>query len=104
MSSFLWWGLLALLVIFILFKWNNYRTKLAYLFIVLGIGFLLVTGFMVFSGGEVNFSTLDGVSSAAKTYVSWLVNAGSNIVEISSYVFNQEWKGDELVNATVSSG
>ncbi len=102
MSSFLWWGLLALLVIFILFKWNNYRTKLAYLFIVLGIGFLLVTGFIVFSDGEVNLGTIEGVSSAVKTYVSWFVNAGSNIIEISSHVFNQEWKGDELVNATVS--
>lgn len=100
MSTFWWLGLLALLVIFLAFKWNNYRTKLAYVFIALGVGFVLVTGMIVYSGGDINLSTVDGVSSAVKTYFSWLVNAGSNIIEVTSYAFNQEWKGDELINST----
>lgn len=77
------------------------RTKLTYIFIVLGISFLFITGFLVFSGNKINVSTLEGISSAAKTYFSWVVNAGSNIIEVTTYAFNQEWKEGEVLNETV---
>ncbi len=91
-------GILAVLVVFLLFRWNNARTKLAFLFILLGVSFLLLTGYLIFSGKEVNLTTIGGISSAAKTYVSWLGNAGSNVIKISSYVFKQDWKGDIIIN------
>ena len=91
-------GILAVLVVFILFKTNNLRTRIAFIFILLGVSFLLLTGYLLFSGKEVNLTTIGGVSSAAKTYVSWLGNAGSNVIKISSYVFKQDWKGDIIIN------
>ncbi len=100
MVNFLVIGILVLLIVFIAFKWNNLRTKMAFIFIFLGVAFLLFTGYLVLSGKEVNFSTVEGISSAAKTYVSWLVNAGSNIIKVSSYAFHQEWKSDSITNST----
>ena len=91
-------GILAVLVVFILFKTNNLRTRIAFIFILLGVSFLLLTGYLIFSGKEVNLTTIGGISSAAKTYVSWLGNAGSNVIKISSYVFKQDWKGDIIIN------
>lgn len=93
-------AILAVLVVFLSFKMNNLRTKAAYIFIFLGISFLLLTGYVVFSGKGINLTTIDGVSSAIKTYVSWLGNAGSNIIKISSYVLKQEWKDDDITNGT----
>jgi len=77
---------------------NNARTKMAFLFIALGMIFLLLTGYLIFSGKEVNLTSIEGVSSAAKTYVAWLGNAGSNIAKASSYVFKQDWKGEPANN------
>jgi len=85
---------LVFLGVFLSFKMNNFRTKFAFFFIIIGISFLLLTGFIFISGKSVDVSSVDGVSSALKTYVSWLGNAGSNLVKISTYAFNQEWKGD----------
>ncbi|MEX0920664.1 MAG: hypothetical protein WDZ62_00145 [Candidatus Pacearchaeota archaeon] len=100
MVNFLILTLLILVIVFLFFKWNNYRTKLAYLFIVLGIGFLLVTGLIFFSDGKINTDTIEGVSSATKTYFSWIVNAGSNIIEVTTYALSQEWKAEEVLNET----
>lgn len=100
MVNFLIIAIFVVLVIFIAFKWNNLRTKTAFIFIFLGISFLLLTGYLILSGGETNFSTIEGISSAAKTYVSWIGTAGSNIIKVSSYAFNQEWKSDSITNST----
>jgi len=87
--------LVAILIVAIAFKMNNFRTKLAFLFIYLGIAFLLITGFIAFSGNDFNLSSVDGLSSTIHTYAVWIGNAGSNIVKISTYAFKQEWKNDE---------
>ena len=100
MVNFLVIGMLVVLVIFIVFKFNNIRTKMAFVFIFLGVAFLLLTGYLVFSGEDVNFSTVDGISSAVKTYVSWFANIGSNFIKVSSYAFSQEWKSDSILNNT----
>ena len=100
MVSFWLIAVLVVLVVFLAFKMNNFRTKAAYIFIFLGVSFLFLTGFLIFSGKEVNLTTVEGVTSAIKTYVSWLGNAGSNIIKISSYVLKQEWKEDDITNST----
>ncbi len=100
MVNFLIIAVIVVLVILIAFKWNNLRTKTAFIFIFLGISFLLLTGYLVLSGKEANFSSVGGISSAAKTYVSWISNAGSNIIKVSSYALNQEWKSDSITNNT----
>jgi len=100
MVNFLVIAILIALVVFIAFKWNNLRTKMAFIFIFLGVAFILLTGYLILSGKDVNFSTVEGISSAAKTYVSWLGHAGSNIIKISSYALHQEWKSDNITNST----
>jgi len=73
---------------------------MAFLFIFLGVSFLLLSAYLILSGSAINFSTVEGISSAVKTYVSWFVTAGSNIIKVSSYAFNQEWKSDSIKNST----
>ncbi len=94
MVNFLVIGIAIVLIVFMAFKWNNLRTKTAFLFIFLGVVFLLLTGYLILSGKNIDLSTVEGISSAVKTYASWFVNAGSNIIKISSYAFHQEWKSD----------
>ncbi len=89
-----------ILLILIAFKWNNLRTKTAFIFIFLGISFLFLTGYLVLSGKNINFASVEGISSAVKTYFTWIINAGSNVVKVSSYAFNQEWKSDKALNDT----
>ncbi|MEM3091611.1 MAG: hypothetical protein QXD05_00560 [Candidatus Pacearchaeota archaeon] len=101
MVNFLIIALVAILLIFIFFKWNNIRTKIAFIFILLGVSFLLLTGYLFLSGKEVNLNNLNGIKSAVSLYVGWLGNAGSNIAKISAYAFKQDWKGDlKNINST----
>ena len=93
-------AILVFLGIMLALKMNNIRTKIAYFLITIGIGFLLLTGFIVVSGKNLDTSTIDGISSAAKTYVVWFGHAGSNVMKVSSYVVNQEWRGDSETNST----
>ncbi len=100
MVNFFIIAIFVVLVVFIAFKMNNLRTKMSYIFIFLGVSFLFLTGYLILSGEGVNFSTIEGISSAAKTYVSWIGTAGSNIIKVSSYALNQEWKSDSITNST----
>jgi len=102
MVSFILIVILALLVVFISFKVNNASTTLLWRISLIGIAFLLLMGYIILSGKEVNLTT-GGVSDAAKTYFSWLGAAGSNIARITSYAFNQEWKADRETNNTGTS-
>lgn len=85
-------GLILILFIFGAFKMNNFRTKTAYIFILLGVFFVFLTGYIIFSGKEVNLTTIGGISDAAKTYLSFFGTVASNLVKVTSYAFNQEWK------------
>lgn len=93
-KGFLIVAALAFLGLMIALRMNNIRTKIGYFFIALGLGFLLLTGFIIFSGESVNADTIDGVSGAVKTYVAWIGQVSSNVMRVSSYAVNQEWKGD----------
>jgi len=100
MVNFFIIAIFLIMVVFLAFKWNNLRTKTAYIFIFLGVSFLLLTGYLIFSGNEINLSSVEGISSAAKIYVSWLGHAGSNIIKVSSYALNQEWKSESITKIT----
>jgi len=82
----------ALLVIVLALKWNNVRTKMAFYFITLGVAFVLLLAFMVFADKAPNVDSVDGVFSAVKTYTSWIGQAISGVVKVSTYAFNQGWK------------
>jgi hypothetical protein len=90
----------VMLLIFVFFKINNVRTKMAFLFIFLGVALLLLVGYLLFSGKEINFSNVGNISSAVKTYVSWIGTAGSNVIKVSSYALNREWESDSITNST----
>lgn len=98
MVNFIVIGILLVLIVFMAFKWNNLRTKTAFFFIFIGICFLLLTGYLVLSGKNIDFSSVKGVSSAVKTYVAWIINAGANVVKVTTYAFNQEWKDKDVNN------
>ncbi len=100
MVNFLIVAIAVVVIVFIAFKMNNFRTKMSYIFIFLGVSFLLLSGYLILSGKGVNFSSVGGITSAVKTYVSWIGTAGSNIIKVSSYALNQEWKSDRITNST----
>ncbi|MEM4325712.1 MAG: hypothetical protein QXU40_00200 [Candidatus Pacearchaeota archaeon] len=93
MVNFILIGLILLLLIFLSFKINNLRTRVAFFFIFLGIAFLFLTVYIAFSGKEINLKTVEGVSSAIRTYASWLSAAGSNLIKIGGFALKQDWSG-----------
>ncbi len=83
----------ALLVVFISFKINNASTTLLWRISLIGIAFLLLMVYIIFSGNGI--SNIEDMSDAAQTYLSWLSSAGSKIGKVTSYVFNQDWREDK---------
>jgi uncharacterized membrane protein len=83
--------LFAALFVFLLFKMGRARTKIAYVFILIVVGFLVISLIVVYSGENVDLSNLDGVTHAAKLYFSWLGNLLNNLGRISGYAVSQNW-------------
>lgn len=91
-----------LLIIFIAIKEDDFKRRIAHLLMIIGVCFLLLTAYIIFSGKEVNLTSMEGISNAVKTYFSWLTVAGKNIARVTSYAFNQEWRGGETNSTGIS--
>jgi hypothetical protein len=91
-----------LLIIYIAIKEDDFKRRIGHLLMIVGVCFLLFTGYMIFSGKEINFTSIGGISNAAKTYFSWFSIAGKNIARVTSYALNQEWKADETNSTGIS--
>lgn len=90
MSMFIILAIIALLLVFIMFKWNNIRTKLAYLFIFLGIGFVMLFVFFVFIKEKSDLSSLDSTISAFRTYLAWMWSSTKETAKITGSAISEE--------------
>ena len=91
-------ALIALVFVFFSFKMNNFRTKVAFIFIFLGVSFLLVTAYYVSIGDQPDVSKLGNAMKTGKIYANWLFGALSNFLKITSYTIKES-----LGNSTVIS-
>jgi hypothetical protein len=78
--------IVALLVVFIGFKWNNLRTKLAYFFILFGVLFVLFFLFLVVTGSSFNFSSIGETITSLRVYFVWMRDAAVNVFETTGRV------------------
>ena len=86
--------IVALLIIFVYFKMNNLRTKVAFFFIFLGVIFISLFAFLFSSGSTFNFSTLGKIVEETKVYLLWAKSAFVNIVEFTGKITGIDWIQD----------
>ncbi len=78
--------IIALVLIYIGFKWNNVRTKVAFLFILFGALFILFFGFLIVTGSSFNFSSVGDVVSSLREYGIWIKGAAVKVFETTGKV------------------
>jgi hypothetical protein len=76
-------ALIALVLVFVGLKWNNFRTKFAFFFILAGVLFILFLAFMFMSGESFDFSSVAKVFASIKVYFLWIKGVVVNIFEIT---------------------
>lgn len=74
-------GIAALVIIYLGYKFNTLRTKLAFFFIFLGLLVISFFIFLVATGSNFNFAVIGDAASAARPYFSWIKGAVINIFE-----------------------
>lgn len=84
-------AIFALLFVLLSFKMHHFRTKIAFVFIFLGVSFLILSALYVFSENRPDLSSIDGWVETGKVYVSWFVNMLSNVFKVTSYTIQQNW-------------
>ena len=90
MSAFILVAIVIILIVFFMFKWNNIRTKLAYLFIFLGVGFVLLFAFFVFVKEKSDLSSIDSTLNAFKTYLAWMWSSTAETAKTTGHTINDE--------------
>ena len=76
-------GIAAIILVYIMFKWNNLRTKVAFFFIFFGVLVLLFFIFLVATGSSFNFSGLGEIASSMRVYFLWIKGAIVNTFEVT---------------------
>ncbi len=87
MNIFIILGIATLLLIYLGYKWNNIRTKLAFFFILFGMLFLLFI-FFIFSG-RLDFSDLGKASSSLKGYYLTIKGFAIKVFETTGRVIGR---------------
>ena len=75
--------IIVALLVYLGFRWNNIRTKFAFIFILFGI---LVTFFFIFlisTGSSFDFSNIEKVTSSIRVYFLWFKGLISNVFEVT---------------------
>jgi len=83
--------IVALLIIFVYFKMNNLRTKVAFFFIFLGVIFISLFAFLFSSGSTFDFSVLGKIAEETKVYLIWIKSALVNVVEFTGKITGIDW-------------
>ncbi len=78
--------IVAAILVYIGFKWNNLRTKLAFFFILFGVLFVLFFAFLITTGSSFNFSSVGDVVSSLRGYAGWVKNAAVDVFEATGKV------------------
>ena len=86
MNILIIFGILAIILVYILFKWNNLRTKLAFFFILFGVLVVLFFIFLVATGSSFDFSGLGETTSSVRVYFLWIKGAIVNVFEATGRV------------------
>ncbi|MEK6819446.1 MAG: hypothetical protein AABY10_05960 [Nanoarchaeota archaeon] len=92
-------GIVVVLYVLFMFKMNNFRTKVAFIFIFLGVCFVLMTAYYVLSDNKPDLSNIDGWTQSGKVYFSWLTNAFSSAFKVTGDAI-KEIGGNVAKNST----
>ena len=79
-------AIIAVILVYIGFKWNNIRTKFAFFFIMTGVLVVLFFAFLVTTGSSFNFSSVGNVISSLGDYTDWVKNAAIDVFEATGKV------------------
>ena len=95
-------GIVAVILVYMGFKWNNFRTKIAFFFILFGVLVILFFIFLIATGSSFNFSGLNDVLSSMRVYFLWIKGALSNVFEVTGRAIGVKGQYVEYVgnNAT----
>ena len=83
MNIFIILALAAVVLVYIGFKWNNFRTKIAFFFILFGVLLVLFVAFLVVTGSSFDFSDVGSIVSSLRFYFLWIKGLAINVFEVT---------------------
>src|SRR3989344_7173046 len=90
-----WFHILVILaicaIVFIFVKLRYLRHKFTWIILLIFI-LLFYIGFVISTSGKgINFSSVDGMKTAIKLYLSWLVHGFGNLKVLTSHAIKLDW-------------
>ena len=85
----------SIIAIWALIELKRFKHKLFAMFLIGAILFFYLSSAIVFKDQDVNYKSVEGVTSAVKLYFSWLGSIFTNMKTISSHAVKMDWKSNE---------
>ena len=84
-----------IIAIWIIVELKRMRHKIFAIFLIGLVLFSYLSLSFVFKEKEINFTSIEGMTTAATLYFSWLGTVFSNFKSITSKAIKMDWKGNE---------
>lgn len=86
MNTLLLLAIAAIIIVFILFKWHTIKSRLAFLFILLGLLVVIFFIFLMVNGSGFSFAGLDSAISSIKGYFLFIKGLIVNVFDFTGKV------------------
>jgi len=83
-----------IVAIWVVIEVKRLQHKLFAIFLIGLILFIYLSGFFVFKGQDIEFTSIEGVMNASKLYLSWMGTVWENTVTIVGNAIQLDWAGN----------
>jgi len=95
-------AIVAVILVYLGFKWNNLRTKFAFFFILFGVFVVFFFIFLAVTGSSFDFSSFGNISSSMRVYFLWVKGALGNVFEATGKVIGIKGQYVEYIGNNVT--
>lgn len=86
MNTFLIIAIAAVIILYIFLKFSHLKARISFIFLLIGVLFILFLIFVFTSGNSFSFSSIDGIISSGKVYFLWIKGLVTNIFQFTGKV------------------
>jgi hypothetical protein len=88
---FLWAIIIAILLLFFIFKARHLHNKFYLIFAILFLIFLYISATVVINSNDIDVTSVNGMVTAGKAYFKWVGNVIGNTRNIVGNAINMDW-------------
>ncbi len=86
MNTFILIAIATVIILYIFLKFSHLKARVSFIFLLIGVLFILFLIFIFTSGSNFSFSSIDGLIASGKLYFLWIKSVVTGLFQFTGKV------------------